>query len=60
VFESKHGFKMAELLYSKAHMSEGNIDLLSQLSKDSGSRLPFLNHWELLTAIDEISVGDIP
>ena len=51
---------MAELLYSKAHMSGGNVDLLSQLSKDSGSRLPFSNHWELLAAIDEISVGDIP
>jgi hypothetical protein len=51
---------MAELLYSKAHMSEGNIDLFSQLSKDSGSQLPFSNHRELLTAIDEISVGDIP
>jgi len=51
---------MAELLYSKTHMSGGNIDLFSQLSKDSGSQLPFLNHRELLAAIDEISVGDIP
>ena len=41
-------------------MSGGNIDLFSQLSKDSGSQLPFLNHRELLAAIDEISVGDIP
>ena len=41
-------------------MSKGNIDLFSQLSKDSGSQLPFSNHRELLTAIDEISVGDSP
>jgi len=38
-FESKHGFKMAELLYSKAHMLEGNINTLSVmvllLHKDS-------------------------
>jgi hypothetical protein len=60
VFESKYGFEMAELLYSKAHMSEGNIDMLSQLWKDSGSRLPFSGHRELLMAIDEITVGDIP
>ena len=51
---------MAELLYSKAPMSEENIDLFSQLSKEAGSQLPFSNHRELFAAIDGISVGDIP
>jgi hypothetical protein len=50
---------MAELPYSKAHMSGGNIDLFSQLSKDSESQLPFSNYRELLAAINEISVRDI-
>jgi hypothetical protein len=59
-FKSKHRFKMAELLYSKARMSEGNIDTLLQLWNNSGNRLPFSGHRELLTAIDEIPVGDTP
>jgi len=36
-FKSKHGFEMAELLYSKACMSEGNIDMLAQLWNNSGN-----------------------
>jgi hypothetical protein len=59
-FESKHSFEMAELLYSKACMSKGNINTLSQLWNNSGNRLPFLGHRGLLMAIDEISVGDAP
>ena len=41
-------------------MSEGNIDLLSQLWNESGSQLPFLGHKELFIAINNITAGDIP
>ncbi|KAH9005470.1 hypothetical protein EDB86DRAFT_3061736 [Lactarius hatsudake] len=51
-FESKEGFEMAELLYNKAHMSEGDI-------RSNGS-VPFSDHTNLYVAIDGLAVGDVP
>ncbi|KAH9162541.1 hypothetical protein EDB89DRAFT_1860728 [Lactarius sanguifluus] len=59
-FESKEGFEMAELLYSKAHMSEGDIDVLLNILEWSSGNVPFSGHTDLYAAIDELTVGDVP
>jgi hypothetical protein len=51
---------MAELLYSKAQMSEGEVDTLLELFGRSGGNVPFLNHRDFHAAIDELTVGDVP
>jgi Plavaka transposase len=51
---------MVELLYSKAQMSEGEVDTLLELFGCSGGNVPFSNHTELHAAIDELTVGDVP
>jgi Plavaka transposase len=57
-FGSKEGFEIAELVYRKARMSEGNIDDLFKIC--SGNQVPFSNHKELYAAIDGLSVGGVP
>ncbi|KAH9012097.1 hypothetical protein EDB85DRAFT_1877923, partial [Lactarius pseudohatsudake] len=59
-FESKEGFEMAELLYGKAHMSEGDVDKLLNILERSSGNVPFSNHEDLYVAIDELTVGDVP
>ncbi|KAH9023276.1 hypothetical protein EDB85DRAFT_2075341 [Lactarius pseudohatsudake] len=59
-FESKEGFEMAELLYGKAHMSEGDVDKLLNILERSSGNVPFSNHEDLYAAIDELTVGDVP
>lgn len=56
-FKSKGGFEIAELVYHRAQMSEGNID---NLLKIFSGRVPFLNHKELFLAIDGLAVGGVP
>jgi len=57
-FESKEGFEIAELVYSRARMSQNNIDNLLKIC--SGKQVPFSDHKELYTAIDSIAVGEVP
>jgi hypothetical protein len=57
-FESKDGFEVAELLYSRSHMSEANIDAL--LKKRFRGQVPFSDHKDLHMAIDELTVGGTP
>ena len=57
-FENKEGFEIAELVYCKAQMSEGNIDDLLRIC--FGGCVPFLNHNELYSAIDSLDVGGVP
>ncbi|KAH9040822.1 hypothetical protein EDB84DRAFT_1587510 [Lactarius hengduanensis] len=52
-FESKEGFEMAELLYSKAHISAGHVDTLLNIMEWSSGNTCML-------AIDELTVGDVP
>ncbi|KAH9033904.1 hypothetical protein EDB85DRAFT_2073730 [Lactarius pseudohatsudake] len=59
-FESKEGFEMAELLYSKAHISAGHVDTLLNIMERSSGNVPFSNHTDLYAAIDELTVGDVP
>ncbi|KAH9029816.1 hypothetical protein EDB85DRAFT_2074389 [Lactarius pseudohatsudake] len=59
-FESKEGFEMAELLYSKAHMSEGDVDKLLNILERSSGNVPFSNHEDLYAAINELTVDDVP
>jgi hypothetical protein len=60
-FESKEGFEMAELLYSKAHISAGDVDtLLNIMERSSAGNVPFSKHTDLYAAIDELTVGDVP
>jgi hypothetical protein len=61
-FKSKEGFKIAELVYQRARMSEANMDDLLEIcfSGPSGGQVPFSNHRELYAAIDGITVGDVP
>ena len=54
-FESKDGFEVVELLYSRSHMSEGNIDAL--LKKHFRGRVPFSDHKDIHAAIDGLTVG---
>ncbi|KAH8988107.1 hypothetical protein EDB92DRAFT_1935954 [Lactarius akahatsu] len=58
-FESREGFEMAELLYSKAHMSEGDVDMLLNIMEQSSGNVPFSNHTDLYAAIDELTIGDV-
>ncbi|KAH9058024.1 hypothetical protein EDB83DRAFT_2520919 [Lactarius deliciosus] len=51
---------MAELLYNKAHMSEGDIDTLLDIMERSNSSAPFSDHTDLYAAIDGLTVGDVP
>ena len=51
---------MAELLYSKAQMSGGEIDTLLDIHRRSGGSIPFTNRRDLYGAIDELTVGDLP
>jgi hypothetical protein len=48
---------MAELLYSKAQMSGGDVDAFLDLCMHTGGQLPFSNHKGLYEAIDELTVG---
>ncbi|KAH9031532.1 hypothetical protein EDB85DRAFT_2074105 [Lactarius pseudohatsudake] len=59
-FESKEGFEMAELLYSKAHMSEGDVDKLLNIFERSSGNVPFSDHTDLYATIDGLTVGDVP
>ncbi|KAH8978471.1 hypothetical protein EDB86DRAFT_2770690, partial [Lactarius hatsudake] len=59
-FESKEGFEMAELLYNKAHMSEGDVDTLLDIVERSNGSVPFSDHTDLYAAIDGLAVGDVP
>ncbi|KAH8988448.1 hypothetical protein EDB86DRAFT_2828954 [Lactarius hatsudake] len=59
-FESKEGFEMAELLYNKAHMSEGDVDALLDIVERSNGSVPFSDHTDLYAAIDGLTVGDVP
>ena len=58
VFEGKEGFRIAELVYQRAQMSQGNIDDLLEIC--SGGQVPFSNHRELYAAIDSLTVGGVP
>ena len=57
-FKSKEGFEIAELIYSRARISQNNIDDLLKIC--SGEQVPFSNHKELYAAIDSIAVGKVP
>ncbi|KAH8976953.1 hypothetical protein EDB86DRAFT_3068202 [Lactarius hatsudake] len=59
-FESKEGFEMAELLYNKAHISEGDVDALLDIVERSNGSVPFSDHTDLYAAIDGLAVGDVP
>lgn len=60
-FESKTQFELAEFLYAKCQMSEGNVDELFHIWNKSGfGTAPFSSHQELFNAIDSVEVGDIP
>lgn len=60
-FESKTRFELAEFLYARSQMSEGNIDELLRIWNESefGSS-PFASHKELFEVIDSMDVGDVP
>jgi hypothetical protein len=59
-FESKMHFELAEFLYAKSKMSEGNIDELLRIWNDSESgSAPFSSHQELFEAIDSSKLGDV-
>jgi len=58
VFKSKEGFRIAELVYQKAQMSQRNIDNLLKIC--FGRQVPFSNHRELYAAIDSMDVGGVP
>ncbi|KAH9013947.1 hypothetical protein EDB85DRAFT_2076528 [Lactarius pseudohatsudake] len=51
---------MAELLYSKAHMSEGGVDKLLNIFERSSGNVPFSDHTDLYVTIDGLTVGDVP
>lgn len=51
---------MAELLYGKAHMSQGDVDTLLEVCGRSGGNVPFSNHNDLYAAIDSLAVVDVP
>ena len=57
-FKSKEGFEITELIYSRARMSQNNIDNLLKIW--SSEQVPFSNHKELYAAIDSIAVGEVP
>jgi hypothetical protein len=51
---------MAELVYSKAQMSSGEVDTLFDLCRRTHGDVPFSNHNDVCAAIDELTVGDLP
>ena len=57
-FKSKEGFRITELVYQRAQMSQGNIDDLLKIWLDG--QLPFSNQRELYAAIDNLTVGGVP
>lgn len=62
-FQSRAAFELAELLYTKVEMSEGNMDELMEIwaaTLVQHSDTPvFANSEELLTTIDEIAHGEV-
>lgn len=61
-FDSQVQFEMADFLFKKAEMSQGDIDVLMRLwaSTTADHHAPFENHQDMLTAIDSIQEGDAP
>ncbi|KAH9006191.1 hypothetical protein EDB86DRAFT_3061299 [Lactarius hatsudake] len=51
---------MAELLYNKAHMLEGDVDALLDIVERSNGSVPFSDYTVLYAAIDGLAVGDVP
>ncbi|KAI0075240.1 hypothetical protein K474DRAFT_1685420 [Panus rudis PR-1116 ss-1] len=63
-FQSSVEFKLANFLYRKVQMSQGNIDELLDFWAETlfpyNAEAPFADHQELLDLIDEIEQGDAP
>jgi len=57
VFKSKEGFRIAELVYQKAQISQRNIDNLLKIY--FGGQVPSSNYRELYVAIDSVDVGGV-
>ncbi|KAI0074316.1 hypothetical protein K474DRAFT_1677225 [Panus rudis PR-1116 ss-1] len=63
-FQSRVEFKLANFLYRKVQMSQGNIDELLDYWAETlfpyDANAPFADHRELLELIDKIEQGDAP
>ena len=61
-FRSQAQFEMADFLFMKAEMSQGNVDILMELwaSMPGDSQALFRDHREMLATIDAIDGGDTP
>ncbi|KIM75718.1 hypothetical protein PILCRDRAFT_13364, partial [Piloderma croceum F 1598] len=63
-YKSRAQFELAELLYTKAQMSAGNIDQLMKIWAAHGAECsdepPFLDHKDLNKTIDATATGHVP
>ncbi|PBK62152.1 hypothetical protein ARMSODRAFT_990497 [Armillaria solidipes] len=63
-FDNEVQFRLADFLFCKVEMSQGNIDELLELwalsQKDHDTFGPFADHDELYDQIDAIKLGDAP
>ncbi len=63
-FDDEVQFRLADFLFRKVQMSQGNIDELLELwalsQKDHNTFGPFADHDELYDRIDAIKLGDAP